>query len=135
MTEATRARGSVAFEAAHAVIVEAMERGCALGTGARLAGLSPGLVHRWLVNGDADPNGQFGAFARRIRQLQGQQIEAAERLHAEHRANNPAACQWYMSRIAPDTYGDDAAKAPPVADAADELPDASPDDVARVLGR
>lgn len=131
----TPARVSVLFDNGASVVIEAMRRGCALGTGARLAGFSPALVHKWLHEGERNPDGPFGEFARTVRKLQGDQIEAAERLHAEHRANNPAACQWYMSRIAPDTYGDDAAKAPPVADAAEDLPDASPDDVARVLGK
>ncbi len=131
VTEATRARASIAFDAGRLVVIEAMERGCALGTAARLAGLSPGLVHRWLLDGESDPDGKFGAFTVRVRQLQGQHIEAAEKLHAAHREANPAACQWYMARIAPDTYGD--APQTVVVREPERLPDATPDEVAQAI--
>jgi hypothetical protein len=108
-----------------------MRAGCAVSTAGRIAGVAPSTVHKWLTEGEREPDGRYGAWTRDVRRLQGEHIAAAERLHATHRETNPQACQWYLSRIARETYGDESTTV--IVDERAPLPIASPADVRRAI--
>ena len=87
-------------------IREAMEAGASLRTACGLAGVSAPSVLRWLREGDEEPTGRYGAFSTEIRRIQARQIFEAEQAHRGHRAENPAAVQWWLQRMDPETYGE-----------------------------
>jgi hypothetical protein len=126
-------RATELYKRAAPRILDAMRAGSAQRTAAGLAGVSPAYLHKWITEGERDPDGPFGDFAVQVRILQAEQIAAAENEHRAARVGNPNALQWYLARMDRHTYGDEPQTV--VVEQRPELPDASPDDIARALGK
>lgn len=123
------------FEAAAPAILAAMDRGVHLSRAAPIAGVSAQTACTWVADGDRDPTGKYGPFAREVRAIQAKHIGEAEEMHREirMRGDSPRSIEWYLERVARKEYGVQRDTAP--AQDAPELPDASPDDVAEALGK
>lgn len=120
-----------AFELHGDAILKAVQDGASIRTASGIVGVPYQHVSRWLVFGAKNPRGQHGKFTRALRKAQAEQIREAELDHRDARKGNANAIQWWLSRMDPKTYGE----TPTQDDEVEDLPDATPDDIAKALGR
>ena len=126
----TPARATELHETVAADIIAAMARGCSIRTAAGLSGITGQAVLKWIAEGEREPDGRYGAFARAVRVEQAKQIEAAEVVFSSQRMEDPSSMRWWLSRMDRATYGDDPTV---VVQQPQALPDATPEEVAAAI--
>ena len=130
MAVSTPARATELHETVAEDIIAAMERGASMRTAAGLSGITGPAIIRWIAEGEREPDGRYGEFARRVRVAQARQIEAAEQVFTSQRMEDPASMRWWLSRMDRATYGDDPTV---VVQQPQALPDATPEEVAAAI--